>query len=187
MQDLSVYAMEIEIMKITLGTLHYRGLEIQPTVKRSVEFLVMQYELLSEREYLEIALIEIAAYLEMGGIYKEEQELFDKVMAYMGLPKEVLFPVSAFSGQFLKPNKYQIRKLLGRWMPSRNNPMKIGEVVDDILDKIKDKKQGHYYYKYEEKTGTSRKSTGRYLYELVVAENECYFYDVKNNKYYRFY
>lgn len=187
MQDLSIYAMEIEIMKITLGTLHYRGLEIQPTVKRSVEFMVMQYELLKEMKYLEIALIVMAAYLEMGGMYKAERELFDKVMAYIGIPKEVLFPVSAFSGQFLKPNKYQIRKLLGRWMPSKNNPMKIEEVVDDILDKIKNKKQGHYYYKYTEKMGISGKNKGVYLYELMITENECYFYDVKNNKYYRFY
>ena len=38
----------------------------------------------------------------------------------------------------MKLTKAQIRSMIGRWRPSRENPMTIGELVEDIIKKVKE-------------------------------------------------
>lgn len=187
MLDIGEYNMEVEAIKIALNTLHYRDLEIQPVVKQSIEFLIMQYEISNEEKYLLNAIIIICAYLSMGSVYESEKELFDRVLNYLSVTKEEIFPRCLYPDKAIKLSKYQIRKMLGKWMPSKDNPMKISEVVDDIMDKIQQKQKGHYYYKYVSNKKTSSNTTGMYLYELVITDKESFFYDVRNSKCYRFY
>lgn len=187
MLDICEFGMEVEAIKIALNTLHYRDLEIQPVIEQSIEFLLMQYEISNEEKYLLNAIIIISAYLSMGNLYESEKELFDRVLNYLNITREELFPRSFYPDRVTKLSKYQIRKMLGKWMPSKDNPMKIDEVVDDIMDKILQKQKGHYYYKYVRNKKSSSNATGMYSYELVITDNECFFYDVRKNKGYRFY
>lgn len=74
----------------------------------------------------------------------------------------------------------QVRSIIGKWQPSKANPMKIGEVVEDIIDKVSRQDNGVYTYKYR------RGKDKEHLYELVINEHESFFHDVINKRFYLF-
>lgn len=190
MINLADYRTEIGEITFALSLLHYRGLEIRPTVRASLDFLTGQYEASGNRAYLEMGLFLIQAFLNTGYPYEAEGELFDRFLTSLGTEREQIRREAFLSQPLIKVNKYQVRRMIERWMPSKENPMKISEVVEDIIEKVKKRKTGRYYYKYEAASGrrkTPPKEQGAYRYELVVTEKECFFYDVRKQKFYRFY
>lgn len=75
--------------------------------------------------------------------------------------------------------------MIGKW--SASNSMSITEVVDDIIEKVKEHKQGIYYYKNNRgrKMELTETINGE-LYELIISEKDCYFHDIKRKKYFTF-
>ncbi len=84
----------------------------------------------------------------------------------------------------MKLTKAQIRSMIGRWRPSRENPMTIGELVEDIIKKVKEHQTGRYIYRYCRSDCTSGEDAE--IYELVVGREESYFYDVRKFRFYTF-
>ena len=77
-----------------------------------------------------------------------------------------------------------IRNLLGRWNP-RLHSMKINDAVQDIKDKVSNKKEGIYLYH----SGKIIKQEGEKIlweqtYKLYVQNDEAIFHDINKNKYY---
>lgn len=57
---------EIEGIKLALQSLNYRKVSVHRTIYVSVKFLFDKYQMTEEKKYLETALLQIQAYLEMG-------------------------------------------------------------------------------------------------------------------------
>ncbi len=184
---LQEYEKEIKLIEIALFSLHYRGIGIKSSIECIVSYLKEQFELSGDLRYLETALLNIQAYLNLGFVYEEKAECFNQVLKLYNCQREDVFLKSQYDKKCVRLNRNQIKKMIGRWRPSKENPMKIAEVVDDILDKVENKKLGHYYYHYISSYEKSRKKQNADMYELVVLEDECFFVDVKNQKYYTFY
>ena len=79
----------------------------------------------------------------------------------------------------VKPNKSQVRRMIGKWMPSKDNPLTINQVVEDIIDKVVNKKEGVYYYSYKKSSRNKIEDIKREnLYKLIITKSECYFIDL---------
>ena len=94
------------------------------------------------------------------------------------------YPKDSLPGKRVKLTKAQIRSMIGRWRPSRENPMTIGELVEDIIKKVKEHQTGRYIYRYCRSDCTSGEDAE--IYELVVGREESYFYDVRKFRFYTF-
>ena len=88
------------------------------------------------------------------------------------------------SGLKLTTLRSQVRGMIGRWRPSRDSPMTIGELVDDIIRKVKNHEEGRYIYQYHRTDVTTKGDIE--VYELVINKDESYFYDVKKFRFYTF-
>ena len=61
----------IEAIKIAAGSVQYKNLSVKNTLIEAIQQLTIYYENSKNKEYLEIALLNIQAYLEMGFEYGE--------------------------------------------------------------------------------------------------------------------
>lgn len=174
---------EIYVMIFALQTLHNRGITIRETVFESLNHLLQWYHQSNSREYLKLALLHMQAYANMGFALDEQEPVVKELLELTGKDKGDFFPRGNITGRRIKVNKAQIRGMIGKWKPSKENPMTIGEVVDDIMDKIKGHKEGHYIYQYQRKSSGEEQPE---VYELVITREESYFYDVKKFKFYTF-
>ena len=62
--------------------------------------------------------------------------------------------------------------------------MTIGELVEEIIKKVKEHQTGRYIYRYCRSDCTSGEDAE--IYELVVGREESYFYDVRKFRFYTF-
>ena len=175
--------MKVEVIKLAVGATSYVGFPISGIYEAAVERLVQYYKETEEKEYLEATLLHIHAYMEMGFEYDDKKELFDYVLNHLGTVRNAEFPQTYYVSRKVKLTKSQIRGMIQRW-PSSKQRMGINEVVDNIIDKVKNKKFGIYYYN-SDPTPDNPKSSGD-LYELVIGEKESYFHDIKRKKYFTF-
>lgn len=65
----------------------------------------------------------------------------------------------------------------GAGCASPKQTMKINEVIEDIIAKVKAKESGIYYYQC---------AVTNDLYELIIGQNEKFFHDVGRGKFYTF-
>lgn len=176
-----IYEPELWIMIYTLDSLLRKGITLQEGIRYSLEYLKILYEATSDSRYHNIALLEIKAYLVMGGQYIHNEEIFNYFLQNSGEEKnEILLKYGA---KCVNLNKNQITGLIRKWRPSKDNPMKHSEVVDDIIGKVSAQKLGVYTYTYKRKIGSQFKVE---LYELVIYEDISYLHDVEQMKYYTF-
>lgn len=175
---------ELYIMMYTLQTLYNRGITIKETVFGSLKNLLLWYHESGNREYLELAMLHMQAYANMGFALDDRIPEIKELLELTGKTKNDFFPKGQVYGKRIKVNRVQIRRMIGKWKPSKENPMTIGEVVDDIIEKITSRKEGRYIYQYGRKHSGGKE--GLELYELVINKDEIYFFDVKNFRYYTF-
>ena len=152
------------IMMFTLQSLQNYGLSVKKTVERSLDYLWEWYQESGEERYLLLAKQHMQAYVNMGFALNEQNQ--------------------TIPGKRVKLTKAQIRSMIGRWRPSRENPMTIGELVEDIIKKVKEHQTGRYIYRYCRSDCTSGEDAE--IYELVVGREESYFYDVRKFRFYTF-
>lgn len=81
----------------------------------------------------------------------------------------------------IKVSRQGICRLIGKWMPNKNNPMTKAEVVEDIIDKLVNRKAGQYYYCYRKnRYGNNHLETAKKdMYKLVINRDESFFPDMK--------
>lgn len=183
--DIEKYRVNIEIIKLTFSTLCYVELSIKQCIEKAISYLVSYYDMEHDKKYLICSVLHMQAYLEMGYDYDDDTELFNSVLKELGTDRQVMFPRKFYQSHQIKLNKSQVRSMIGKWNAA--NSMPIAQVVDDIIDKVKNHKEGIYYYK---NTGSKKElfdgKVNGDVYELVIKKNDCYFHDVRKKKYFTF-
>lgn len=169
-----------------LQGLCYKGISIPDTVRMSLNSLIQWYEETQDVKYIDTAVLQLRALFEMGMMRERDIGLYDTVCELAGWKEEERIKKRMFNIKKIKANKSQVKSIIRKWMPSRNNRMTITEVVDDILDKVKEKKIGQYYYRYERKTTRRNVIEGEDIYKLVVEAEQSFLLDLKGFKCYTF-
>ena len=175
-------------MIYTLETLSYRGLTIRGTVRKNLNWLKKWYKQESESEYLELALLQICALLRMGLVKEEDIVLYREICALADTSMENLMENCASMAKPVKVSRQSIYSLIGKWMPSKKNPMKQSDVVEAIMDKLINRREGQWYYYYEKsQSGNSYPETVKKgIYKLVINREESFFLDLKQFRIYTF-
>lgn len=174
---------EIYVMMYTLQTLHNKGISIKKTVYDSIENLTEWYIQSGNKEYLEVAHLHIQAYVNMGFALDDADPIIREFLRLTKRTKEDFFPrANRYKfGKQIKLNRSSVRGMIGKWKASRENPKTVTELVDEIIEKVKKHEEGRYVYQYQRKNTEDVET-----YELVIQKEECYFYDVKNFRFYTF-
>ncbi len=173
----------IAALKIILGSLAYQNMSVTKTMEQIVLRLCEYYKEFSDRSYLELALLYIKVYLELGFVYDELREVFDQVFSLGNESKESFYERFRISRVDKgKCSKSEIRSMIRRWSSSKYHTKTIDEVVEDILEKVEQQTKGIYYYHSNENPKQPRMDE---VYELVIGEYEAYLHDINRSKYYR--
>lgn len=167
----------VEAIKFAAGSLQYKNIPVKQNYRAVVQELYHRYKNIGDQKYLEVAALHIRAYLEMGFPYEENAEAFEKILEHLGTTREERFPKKFYKSKKIKLNKSQVRRMIKRWPASPKQKQKIGEVIEEIIRKTKEREDGIYYYKCA--------VTGD-MYELVVSETETFFHDVGRGIFYTF-
>lgn len=178
--DLEQYRGDIEALKTSVTVSARLGVAREHTLIQGVRSMRTFYENDPKEEYLLGALLQIQAYLEIGFTYRSHADLFDDILGRMNLTRQDVFPKRFYAATRVKLNKSQVRSMIRRWSGAPQNIMKITQVVEDILDKVKRQEQGVHYY-VNHTAGVEPD-----VYELVIQEEECFFHDLKWERYYVF-
>ena len=179
---------DIISMVYTLEILSCKGLTIRETVHNSLVRLKEWYEQLGEKAYLELALLQICALCQIGLAQEEDEGLYRELCALADTNMEALMENCTEISKHIKISRQGICRLIGKWMPNKNNPMTKSEVVDDIIDKLMNRKTGQYYYHYRKsRCGDSHSEIAKKdLYKLVINGDESFFLDLKKFRIYTF-
>lgn len=170
-------------IKLIIGSLPYQGISVINTMKKVMEYLCIYYEKTLEKKYLEIAIMHMRAYIEMGFVYDELKRQFDFVLTLAGVSKKEIYRnVSGENQSTKKMSKSEIRSMIRRWTSSKYHTKSKDEVVEDIMDKVERRSMGIYYY-HSNQNPKNPKSDD--VYALVINEFESYFHDIKRNKYFK--
>ena len=161
------------------GNLHYSDISTEKTFGLIINHLYEMYQITGEKEYLNNSLLHIKAFIRMGFHYGQYKDLIDDILKILGLTKDIFYKKETSFQKRIKLTRPQIRGMIGKWMPSASNPKKIGEVVDEIIEKVKAQDEGVYTYSY-------KRGNIEYRYELIVSSEQCFFHDVRQRKYYFF-
>lgn len=163
----------------TLQTLQNNGIRIQDTIQMSLTYLIDWYQMSGDSRYLELALLQMRACFELGISGEHNIALYTRICELAHIELEEVMKQRLGLAKRIKPNKSQVRRMIGKWMPSKDNPLTIHQVVEDIIDKVVNKKEGAYYYCYKKSSrNTIEDIKQENLYKLIVTKSECYFIDL---------
>ena len=137
-------------------------------------------DLPKEAAMLKKAVLFIQVYIELGFSYESHAELFEQVFEAAGLTEDEVLSFKRRFAQKLKLNRTKIDSVLGRKNPKYHSNTK-KEVINDIMEKIKNKEQWEYFY-YSKQKYSEQKD----VYQLVVEQDGSYFCHVNKQKYYEF-
>ncbi|QBE95953.1 hypothetical protein PMF13cell1_01479 [Blautia producta] len=181
--DIEQYRRQIEAIKLSvIGLPEVTGFTVSQVLLDSIEYLYNDFIVLGKRELLTQAVVHIQSYLEMGFVYDDKKLLFDSILEALGTEKKYLFPKQYYAAKKVKLNKNAVRRIIKKWPRTKNRQFSIDELINDIIDKVKNKKIGVYHY--QSTLGKKENIVG--LYELVIDNRECYFHDMICKKYYVF-
>lgn len=172
---------ELWIMVHSLNALKRKNIPLMEGITKSLEYLEILYRATKDKRYIDVAVLEIKAYLILGGDYCKNKEQFRQILSIVELEETPL--LIKYGAKKANLNKNEIKSLFRKWMPSKENPMKITEVAEDIIQKVTTRQLGRYVYSYK---GNGKKQDATDIYELIVEEEESYFHDVNRMQYYFF-
>ncbi len=169
---------DVEAAKVALKMAMRYNISVPDVVSQAVLYSLEWNELTENNKSLQSALALIQGYLEMGYRYDLCEKIFNEVLAKMGTSYDRQFLGMRFSAAEIRLTKAQLRVILGRWNRAKQGEMKIDEVVEDIMAKIRSQINGRFIYK----NGDLEK--GGKVFELLIdGENYC-LYDKLRDKYY---
>ena len=178
---------DLQMTMYTLQTLYYKGISVSDTVRTSVTTLIHWYEITQEKKHIELALLQLQAAIRMGECKEPDQQLYKRVFELAGWTAYDQEQFMRANAQKVRLTKTQVRSMIGKWSSSQKNPMTIGQVVDDIMDKVRNKKDGQYYYRYERSTYKAKGGSGHEdVYKLVVEGEHSCFWNLRQFKCYVF-
>lgn len=173
-QDCYINRKNLEIVKLSIGSLWYYNLLPDEELYKIILYLYNGYLKMGREEYLNSAILHIAAFLEMGFDYKH---IFDRILEEGNLEKMTILNVICLPNR-KKANKSQIRSMIGKW--KKGNSLTILEVISDIMQKVSESREGVYLYE----NGKDSVKTKGDKYELIITKNKNFFIDLKKNKIY---
>ena len=168
----NIYA--LEMLKI-------RGIDVNLAVETSLRYLLELLKNSPDMRLLDVAFMQIRAVNEIEKLSPEVMALSKQICECAGISSEDILKKELYLAHEVRLNRSQVRRMIRKWMPSRKNPMTIGEVTDDILDKVENNREGEYYYSY-----CAGNAKYKDIYKLVVHNPDSYFIDIKNFQIYRF-
>ncbi len=167
----------VEAIKVAAGSVQYKNLSVKNTLIGAVDQLLYYYQNSEDKKYAETAVLHIQAYLEMGFSYDEGKEIFDGILEILETSRENKFPQKFYAPKIVKLNKSQVRNMIQRWPASSKQTIKINDLVEEIIHKVRNQENGIYYYKC---------AVTDDMYELVVGEDEVFFHDLRRGIFYTF-
>lgn len=179
-------AVEVAAIRLAASGVENLGIYSKEILLKSVIWLRENYEIFGREAYLEKAVWNIYAYLELGFPFEDSEEEFYKVLEYLHKDVEEVFPAPKWRYKKIPLNKTNVRDLMGKWNPVLHS-MKISDAVSDIIAKVSDRAEGEYLYfcgKVLEQDG--EKVLWEHTFKLYVRESEAILYNVNKNKYYVF-
>lgn len=168
----------LEAIQIAYNSVHFVGESIEETIIDQINHFYEKYHKTEDIDWLKKAFIHMKAYVALGMDYQKYESLFSGIMQKLELSIKDLFeniPVNHKK----KLTKSGVKKILGTWMVSEENPKSVVETVDDIISKVKMHEVGTHIYKY------TRGKTG-YIFELVITDGYVLLRDARNRKNYVF-
>ena len=166
---------EKDIIKFAAEAYMIMGGDPATFLRESAEWLYDCYLKTEDRTSLEAAAQIIYAYKELGLIYVEAKEIFDKIVIRAC---EVGIDVSLdniYSAKKLRLKKTSIREVLGRWPKASKNQRSADSVVREILDCVSHGVLGARHYE---------RGTGRIAFQLLVLEERAYLLDLEKRTIY---
>ena len=136
---------EIAAIKLALQNMEHQEQKCKTVLLGSIRWLRETYERTRDEVFLKKAVWHIYAYLEMGFLYEYGKEEFTYVLNYLHKSADEMNPPWKNHYKKIRVSKVQICKLLGSWNP-KLHCMKIGDAVNDIIEKINSGKVGEYTY-----------------------------------------
>ena len=99
----------MEAVKLALNNIEETGLDKKEVLADSITWLYDRYYETKNRKYLEQALRNMQAYIQLGYPYEEEEKLFDRILRLLGVKRiQVMFLDERYT-KTVKLNKHQIR------------------------------------------------------------------------------
>ena len=164
----------LESIKLAAANLQLNGVSPKEVIIHSIRYLMELYqpeqgEAPQDQEggrqrqaILAKAILLTEAYIELGFPYESNRALFEQIFHTAGLTED------------------EIRSVLGRWNPRDHSDTK-KNVIEDIMEKIKNHEQGEYFYYSRWKYPRQED-----IYQLVVEPEGNYLCHVNRQKYYEF-
>lgn len=174
---------DVEAVKLALKSVMRQNISVKETILGSIKFLWDCYRWSKDHRYLLAALASLQAYLELGFDYEDGREMFDQLMEKLETAREIQFAGKYFPTTIIQLNKTQIKKVIGPWNSSKYHTMPIGEMLEDIMEKVGHKEEGRYEYHSNLQEGSEKLDR---VFELFVGEDASYLHDVQKDKYYLF-
>lgn len=175
---------EICVMMYSMWTLHYRDIPLAETLQSSLHMILGWYQNTGDKKLLELVRLHLQAYVNTGNALNPEVEEIHAALEALGEEQAAFRPDTGFGGRKIQLTRAQVRSMIGRWRPTKENSMSIYEVVDDIISKVSGHQKGRYLYTYHRFAGSDNEIPD--TYELIIEEQGSYFYDVGNFRFYTF-
>lgn len=177
---------EIKAIMIALGNIESIGEKSKEILLKSIVWLRKYYERSLDRGFLEKAVWHAYAYLNLGFPYEEIEKEIQKIVAYLGTDIQEVFPEKQWKYRKMKLTKTNVRNLIGRWNPKLHS-MNITDVVEDIIQNVREKRVGEYlYYSGKRIEQEGEKTLWEQTYKLYVNQDEAILHALNKNVYYMF-
>ncbi len=173
--DVSQIELMTDALMMTFSVLHYVGKSVVRVLEESMQWIVFMYDSTNDERYQDMLKAEIMAYMNLGFSMPKKNPILESTVNRESI-LESLYGLRR--GKRIGLTKTQVRSMIGKWKPSKTSPMTINQVVDDIIEKVKNRQNG--IYRYVCHVGEQD------VYELVITDKESFFWDIKNFKFYVF-
>lgn len=172
-----------ETIRLAVTNLEREGLETGKVLMGSIRWLYEKYLITGDERFVRLSLAHIQVYLELGNSYEDNGSLFDSIIKLLDIKKEELFLELYKDCPVIRANKSQVRSMIGRWNPHIHS-MSIQEVIDDIIEKVNNGKDGVYYYYSGKKLDSSKNVVPKDKYRLTIQGERAQFWDMRRNRYF---
>ena len=157
----------VEVEGIKLAVSMFRKTDpkrCREVLLESIRWLKDRYIRLGEKEDLQKALLHIQAYGDLGFPYQDVETDLLEIFDSLGAKKEVRKAFRKLFCETIVINKSVINRLLGSWNPARQS-MRIGDAVNDIIQKVTKKRRRHLFVSLRKTACTERgrRSVGAYI------------------------
>lgn len=171
----------IEGVKLAIDSLPRDGIFPAEIVSCSIHSLLKNYTVSSKKEFLEAALIQVIAWLELGLEYGVMEKDFDQVLKVNHIDKEEFLFKHVRENARMKVTRNRIRSLIGRWRTKDPNDWCLNDVVEDIYNRMLKAEDCFCSYICHSADGSIFG-----LQELHILKGNIMMHDVKQRKYYFF-